>query len=312
MPVSSKRIKEIFTAKRDLGVAVVGDFMVDVYIHGTSTRLAQEAPIPVVLETSIEYKPGGAGNVVENCKSVYPGIRIYEIGVGGKDCAVYKNSSLDVDSSRPTTTKTRVFADGRIVCRHDRESTEPLSVEMRNKLSKKLMRLIRNRKIQAIIIQDHAKGVVGTWLQPCLHLAKKNGIYTALDPNPKNTTVLYNLDLLKPNREEMNHYINRNQLRNLPKSELILATKGADGMVLAKGNLQVIHILSTRAKEVFDVTGAGDTVISLFVMAKICGADDIEAMEIANIGAGIAVGKHGTASCTVKELMNAAEQGEQK
>jgi len=303
-------------------VLVVGDVMVDKYIYGTSERLAQEAPVPVVLMRKEEYLPGGAGNVANNISML--GGKVYVASVVGDDevgkMLVEKlaernidASGIFVDNARPTTVKTRVIAGHQQVVRIDVEKTEKIPIA----LMKKIISFVENvvDSIDSIIISDYGKGVISRRIiEAVVWLARVRKKYILVDPKIEHFLYYKNVTCLTPNlneaiagmryplpvREDSGVEVLGRKIMKVLSPEFLVITRGEKGMsVFSKSS---VYHLSTEAKEVFDVTGAGDTVISLIALGLSTGLNIVEASTISNYAAGIVVEKKGTATVGLEEL----------
>jgi len=321
-------IVQRFEGKR---VGVIGDLMLDRYIWGTATRISQEAPVPVVAVNRESAAPGGAANVLRNLSSL--GASPVAFGVIGKDAAgtelveLLTQDKTDThgvvkDLSRMTTVKTRVIADHQQIVRVDREQALTLSSETDRTLTKNITKAIDNNELDAIIFEDYAKGVISKKLMSSVvKHAESKDIPVALDPHPGNPVFTTGLSLMTPNRSEafsiagvypspgvmpIDHdkplmaVVEYLQQSFSPKHLLI--TLGGAGMALFTKDADPHHI-KTQAKEVFDVSGAGDTVIASYLLALVAGATPVDAATIANHAAGVVVGKVGTAPVTIQELL---------
>ncbi|MEO2066012.1 MAG: D-glycero-beta-D-manno-heptose-7-phosphate kinase [Desulfurobacteriaceae bacterium] len=312
------KLLENFVGKK---ILVIGDFMLDEYIEGKVERISPEAPVPVVEAKGIEIRPGGAANVVANLVSL--GAFAVPLGVIGGDEDGRKlkeelkkvgvpTETLIEDPSRPTTKKTRIIASSQQLLRVDWECREEITKEVENKI---LSFLLNNYEdFDGIVISDYGKGVVTRNLFKVTGKVKeKTPIF--LDPKEKNFKVYKNVTAMTPNIKETFQAVGirpkTNEEAETAGKKLIeefqldfaVITRSEKGMsVITKSRVK--HI-PTRAKQVYDVTGAGDTVISTFALAFVSGADPFTAAEVANLAAGIVVGKVGTATVTLKELKEA-------
>ncbi len=303
------------------GVLVVGDVMVDEFLWGRVERISPEAPVPVVEVQREALLLGGAANVVNNIRAL--GGAVFLAGITGKDAMgehlkdELKKIDVDTDgiaalSDRPTTIKTRVIAHHQQVVRFDREK--------RGKIDKKTTdRIIGyaeslGSKIRAVIISDYGKGVVNERLVSGLvGYARKQGLIVSVDPKVENFSIYKDVTVITPNHHEAgsgvgNKIVDEQSLLVTGKliltklgCENVIITQGEDGMTLFNRNGDIVHI-PTVAQEVFDVTGAGDTVISTLTLAVAAGAEMRDAAVISNYAAGIVVGKVGTAVVTAGEL----------
>ncbi len=309
-------------------VLILGDVMLDEYMWGTVSRISPEAPVPVVAVRSESVRVGGAGNVATNVAAL--GGRATLIGLVGNDTAAerlshelelagVKSDGLVEDGSRPTTIKSRVVAGSQHVVRFDRESDAPASRAIRARV----MAAVRERLPEAdmLLISDYAKGVVSPGLvREVLALAARSGRMVAVDPKVQHLPLFKRVTVVAPNHHEAAAAarltirceadllrVGRVLLRRL-NARAILITRGEQGMSLFETGKPVVHI-PTVAREVYDVTGAGDTVMGALSLALAAGADMREAAVIANFAAGVVVGKRGTATVTRLELERALRDG---
>ncbi|MDX6768580.1 MAG: D-glycero-beta-D-manno-heptose-7-phosphate kinase [Elusimicrobiota bacterium] len=303
-------------------VLVVGDLMLDRYIRGSCSRISPEAPVPVVRVSAENHIPGGAGNVVSNLAAL--GAAVSVVGVVGDDGAGrrllehFRTHGAEVegvcaDPERSTTEKSRVVAERQQVVRFDRETTAPLSHATEARLLAAVDEGIS--RAQALILSDYGKGVIGPrLLARAIARAKRKGIPVTVDPKPEHFRRYRGVTTVTPNTAEawacMHRPVRPGQdalvslgkdILKLLKSKSALITRGPDGMSLFEAGGKVTHI-PTVAREVFDVSGAGDTVISTFTLALAAGASLKTAALLANQAAGIVVGKLGTATTDAKEL----------
>jgi len=310
--------KKIIKKFRGKKVLVVGDLMLDQYIWGSVSRISPEAPIPVVDVTREDAKPGGAANVILNLISL--GARVYAAGVIGSDdnaaklMACLKKDSVDtsavlVDGTRPTTVKTRVIAHNQQVVRIDKEHKTDISPAMARAIILKIKKELG--KIDAIIFSDYDKGLLTKELVEGI-MGAARGKIVAVDPKPSNVEIFRDVTLISPNKKEASEASGMaieteddvleasKILKDITNAEAILITRGEEGMSLYKND--GIHTIPTVAREVFDVTGAGDTVISVVTLALASGATFEEACWLSNIAAGEVVAEVGVVTLTPKEL----------
>ena len=333
MSISPERLQAVLNRFDSLRIAVLGDLMLDTYISGSASRLSQEAPVPVLMVRHTETRLGGAANVMRNLKSLGAG-HVHAFGITGSDrdgetlCSLLEKGGVCTNgvlpvTERRTTVKQRVIAGNQQVVRMDFEDVDPVSTDVRGKLAGMICNMIRNKEIDALILEDYAKGLLESdMLQIIADTAAEFGVYTSLDPHPGHDMRVRGLSLMTPNRSEAfglaGHYCtepaeiveNDQALKDaasavmetwLPDS--LLVTLGHQGMALFKREAaDSIFVIPTIAREVFDVCGAGDTVIATYTLCKAAGATDEEAAEIANHAAGIVVGKAGTAVTDPVEL----------
>ena len=301
-------------------VLVIGDLMLDEFVWGKVSRISPEAPVPVVWVQSESVMPGGAANVANNIRAL--GGQVAIAGVVGEDrwgsALLEEMSSRKIDTGgvvrtmRPTTVKTRVIAHHQQVVRVDREQREPLqpgTVE-------RLIRVITERlpRVDALVIEDYGKGVITRQLlQSVVPLARSRRKLITVDPKEDHFDLYEGVTALTPNRVEAGQAVGRELasdrdvdrageeiLRRL-QCDGVLITLGEDGMCLfERGGRRTI--IPTVAQEVFDVAGAGDTVVATFTLALASGATMEQAARLANHAAGIVVGKLGVATTTPEEL----------
>jgi D-beta-D-heptose 7-phosphate kinase/D-beta-D-heptose 1-phosphate adenosyltransferase len=332
--LSASRARQILSAAQKARVLVVGDVMLDQFIWGGVSRISPEAPVPVVDFQRESFMPGGAANVARNLVSLATPAELF--GAIGKDEAAGKLlklleeqkigcAGLVKSSARHTSIKTRIVAHQQQVVRVDRETRGHLD----DKLTAALLAEIKKQitEADAVIVGDYGKGVV---TQPLLDgikkLCRERGVWLSLDPKPVHHLNLNGLSLITPNRKEAfeladlpddtknaNPFADKNlmlvaeRLLKELNPALLLITLGELGMLLCQRGQKPFHI-PTVAQEVFDVSGAGDTVIASFTLAIAAGASPIEAAILSNHAAGIVVGKVGTAVTSPEELVKSFEQ----
>ena len=326
--LSASRARQILAAAQKTRVLVVGDVMLDQFIWGGVSRISPEAPVPVVDFSRESFMPGGAANVARNLVSLETPAELF--GAIGQDDAAKKLlkllgeqqigcSGLVKNSARHTSIKTRIVAHQQQVVRIDRETRGALDAKTTAKLLTEFKAKLA--KADAVIVGDYGKGVVTqTLLNEIKALCHARGVWLSLDPKPVHHLNLSNLSLITPNRKEAfeladisddtknaNPFADKNlmlvaeRLLKELNPALLLITLGELGMLLCQRGQKPFHI-PTVAQEVFDVSGAGDTVIASFTLAIAAGASPIEAAILSNHAAGIVVGKVGTAVTTPTEL----------
>lgn len=327
--LSPIRVQQLLKAATQARVLVVGDVMLDQFIWGSVARISPEAPVPVVDFQSESFMPGGAANVARNLTAL--DVRADLFGAVGQDSAADQLRTLlagqrigcrglVASNTRRTSLKTRIVAQTQQVVRIDRETRDGIT----SQLAGRLLAAIKGqlRQTDAIIVGDYGKGVV---TQPLLNdlksLCRAHGIWLSLDPKPVHHLNLAGLSLITPNRKEAfelaaladetrnpNPLADKNlmqvaeRLLNELTPAVLLITLGELGMLLCQRAQPPFHI-PTVAQEVFDVSGAGDTVIATFTLAIAAGASPVEAAILSNHAAGIVVGKVGTATTTAAELL---------
>jgi len=307
-------------------VLVIGDLILDEFVWGKVSRISPEAPVPVVWAQRESVMPGGAANVANNIRSL--GGQVAVAGVLGDDR--WGRQLLDelasrridgrtiVTARRPTTVKTRVIAHHQQVVRVDREDAQALSPRLIDQLVDGVMK--RLSEFDALVIEDYGKGLVTRrLLEAVLPAAKAKGCRVTVDPKEEHLDLYRGVTAITPNRAEAGEAVGwvlereadveraGKQLIQQLSCDAALITLGEDGMFLCERGGQQTRI-PTVAKEVFDVAGAGDTVIATFTLALASGATMAQAARMANHAAGIVVGKLGVAVVTPREL-NAALGG---
>jgi D-beta-D-heptose 7-phosphate kinase/D-beta-D-heptose 1-phosphate adenosyltransferase len=326
--MNERRLKQILARMAQQRILVVGDVMLDHFIWGRVARISPEAPVPVVEVTREDSYPGGAANVARNIRALGGGCHL--LGVRGADRAGeelsdllaqrgVETTGLVVDEHRPTTVKTRIIAHRQQVVRFDKERTDPVCDAIARRLLAEFQRALP--QVSGVIFEDYAKGTLHQSLFDAMRRrARAAHKITAADPNARQPLQFRGLTVVTPNRREAfaavgQPYteptgrvlddavfldVGRRLLRQWRPANL-LVTLGEDGMCLFRPG-RTPHHIPTVAQEVFDVSGAGDTVIATLVLAMAAGATAEEAAEISNHAGGIVVGKVGTATCSPDEL----------
>jgi D-beta-D-heptose 7-phosphate kinase/D-beta-D-heptose 1-phosphate adenosyltransferase len=319
--MNRKRVEDILSRFSGKTIVVVGDVMLDEFIWGKVRRISPEAPVPVVEVTDETYRLGGSGNVAANIQEL--GGKAIPLGVVGRDAAsdrigeLLDKSGIEtyglVRADRPTTVKTRILAHSQQVVRTDRESKKPVSAELNGDLVGLFTQFLPNAA--AVIVSDYDKGVVNRELMAAiLPRARQHGIPVFLDPKVHHADYYRPITLITPNHREAEllsglaidnqRALEEAGQRLLEKfdCEYVLITRGEEGMSLFDRSGS--HHLPTFAREVFDVTGAGDTVIAALALARTGGATMEQSAVLANHAAGIVVGKVGTATVSRSELIS--------
>lgn len=307
------------------GVLVVGDIMVDHFIWGKVSRISPEAPVPVVDIYKDSMMLGGCANVLNTIYAM--GGRVYVAGVVGADVIGKEllrqlrerkidTAGIMIEKGRPTTLKTRIVAHGQQVVRFDKESRKSIPAVSVVKIVN-YVKSLRN-KIGAIVISDYSKGVVsGALMDGIKNIAKDSGIYLCVDPKRSDFSIYSGAYIITPNHHEAQRaagmeIANGDDLVTLGETLLrkhdfkaLLVTRGEEGMSLFEKGRTISHThFAARAKEVYDVTGAGDTVIGVLALALAAKANLKEATSLANHAAGIVVGKVGTSAVSREELIS--------
>lgn len=325
MTFNHSRLETLFEKLGGKRIAVVGDLMLDRYFWGSVARISPEAPVPVVEVDSESNRLGGAANVANNISSL--GGTPLLMGVVGQDDSGralktivadngFPGDGILIDPSRPTTVKTRVIAHHQHVVRVDRETKDDIPADMRAKILDVLRRSASS--LDAIIIQDYNKGVVTKELiHELVEFARQQNVIITVDPKFNNFFEYKNVTVFKPNRKETEEALGvrlgdqasidragRALVERL-KAEHVLLTLGERGMSLFDSDGAVTHV-PTSARQVADVSGAGDTVISTLTMALAAGASIKEAAMLANVAGGVVCGEVGIVPITVDALRHAS------
>jgi D-beta-D-heptose 7-phosphate kinase/D-beta-D-heptose 1-phosphate adenosyltransferase len=310
-----EKIARLIRKFRTRRVLVLGDLMLDRYIWGAVSRISPEAPVPVVEVKKDSLCLGGAGNVAQNLRSL--GAEPVLAGVVGDDPEgrwvrenAVESRGVFFDKSRSTTVKTRIIAHHQQVVRVDLEQKGTLSTE----LEQKILDFIRSEKHDGLLISDYNKGIVTPSLMAqALPLAKERRIPVFVDPKVPHFRLYSPVTLITPNHFEAEKIVGHGcqtdteveragaEILSLISCRYLIIKRGEQGMTVFEQGKRPLYI-PTVAREVFDVTGAGDTVIAAASLALLAGATIGEAARIANAAAGIVVGKIGTATVTPEEL----------
>lgn len=318
--LTKTRAAEILEKLRGRNVVVLGDVMLDEFVWGDVTRISPEAPVPVVDVRRESLHLGGAANVLANLVAL--GARGSVIGVVGNDSAGERlqnglrelgtqDGCLVVDESRPSTTKTRIIAHSQLVVRADRESR----IRVNGKVEEKIVSCLKDalKEADAFVVSDYDKGVVTpAILREILPFAYER-VPVLIDPKLRNFNSYRPATLVTPNHFEALRMSDSEDtsddgshraakvIREKLGCDAVLITRGDRGMMLLEGNGEPVYV-KTAAREVYDVTGAGDTVIAALAGALSAGATMLEAAALANHAAGIVVGKVGTATASAEEI----------
>jgi D-beta-D-heptose 7-phosphate kinase/D-beta-D-heptose 1-phosphate adenosyltransferase len=319
--VNQDRAQQLLDRFAGRRLVVVGDLMLDEFIWGEVRRVSPEAPVPVVEVRRESWHLGGAGNVVSNLLEL--GAEVVPIGVVGNDDAGERlrsrcaesgaaTSGIITDPSRPTTLKTRIVAHSQQMVRLDREDRRPVSSEVEDLMIEHFLAAIET--VETVIISDYEKGALTPRvLRKTIEAAQAHGKIACLDPKMRNWAHYRGVDMITPNQLEAeratgSEIVDNASLEAAARSiresldcRNVLITRGELGISLLDVTGKVTHI-PTTAREVYDVTGAGDTVIATLALALAAGAQADEAAVIANHAAGIVVGKVGTATVSLDEL----------
>lgn len=326
--MSKSRTDRLFNSFNKCRIMVVGDIMLDRYLWGAVSRISPEAPVPVVEISKEECLLGGAANVANNIAAL--GGQPLLLGITGKDSfasalkkeLTVRNFSIDgvfADNSRPTTVKTRIIASNQQVVRADREKTHEISKRLNKKMFDYIDKNIDNTS--AVIVSDYGKGVINTTLLEYLISAcNKRDIFIAIDPKESHFFNYRHVSTITPNHHEAGFVVGKKikdeatlidvgwHILDRLEAKSLLITLGEKGMALFENGVsdktkRTLTRIPTLARKVYDVTGAGDTVIAAMTMASAAGATLKEAAVIANIAAGEVVAEVGTAQVKKDRLM---------
>jgi D-beta-D-heptose 7-phosphate kinase/D-beta-D-heptose 1-phosphate adenosyltransferase len=310
-----------FNKLSDCHILVVGDFMIDAYLWGDVQRISPEAPVQIVSVTAEEHTLGGAGNVISNLAAL--GAKVSAVGVigSGSDAqlALHLLKNLGVgtggiiqDPERSTTRKTRIIANHQHVLRFDRETRAEIDQQIVSQVSQAAIELMAHTDLT--LVSDYGKGVISSALMKKLTAAaQKHGKLLIVDPKGLDFKKYAGASILTPNRKETalaagievddDQALTEAARRLIQETGIgkILVTCGKDGMVYFEGNARP-HRIGTRARQVFDVSGAGDTVLAVLGLGIAAGYAIKKAIALANAAAGIVVGKVGTATVSKTEL----------
>ncbi|MFC1855938.1 D-glycero-beta-D-manno-heptose-7-phosphate kinase [Thermodesulfobacteriota bacterium] len=327
LKIKNKRLIELAKGFKNGRVLVVGDVMIDQFIYGSVERISPEAPVPVVAVEDETFMLGGAANVLHNIKGLKGSSTVCGIigtDIYGKQAkSLFRKVKAPTDGlveveGRVTTKKTRIIAHSQQVVRFDKEVKKDISKKILNKLISYIKSNIT--EFDAVIISDYGKGVVTKELAAhVVDICIKNNRVIIIDPKTNHLDYYKKITSMTPNhheaaaatgieiRDEKSLLKAGSYLLDTLKSDSVLITLGDKGMALFEKDGSVSKI-PTVAQNVYDVTGAGDTVIATFTLALSVGASFKEAAVLANYAAGVVVGKVGTATVSVDELCNSLEQ----
>ncbi len=320
----TNELEAIFKKFAGIRMVIVGDIMIDEYLFGKCSRISPEAPVPVVEVSRREFRPGGAANVARNVLALGGTVSLCGIigsdGIGRLACEEFEKLGIGAkavftDETRPTTLKTRIMAHNQQIARTDIEKRHEVSDAIRAKIMKYFKDNLN--KFDGVIISDYAKGLVSkNLLDELLPFLHKNKKIVTVDPKVANFYHYRGVTSITPNRKELSDVLGvpvetGEQLMAGGKSILhdlslasLLVTLGEEGMCLFTADGKTFMI-PTVARAVYDVTGAGDTVITSFTMALIAGADFATAALISNFAAGEVVGMLGTSTVGCDQVFRA-------
>lgn len=300
--MDKNRFDEISSSFSQKSILVIGDVMLDKFMWGKANRISPEAPVPVISIDKISHSPGGAANVALNLSKLSANVQIISIVGDDNESNLLeenlRNNSIKTkflkDAKKPTTTKTRIIAHGQQVVRTDYEDIRDINSDQITVIKNILNDIIP--EIDAVIIEDYNKGfLVKDSIKSILDILSKENIPVYIDPKKDNFFEYNNMRLFKPNRIEFESVINFEKqnksfedlgktLREKVNAEILMVTRGEEGVTLFTD--QNVQTIGTKARKVHDVSGAGDTAISAFVLADLCGAAIEESAMISNYAAG--------------------------
>ena len=302
MTMDKQRFEEISGLFSQKSILVIGDVMLDKFMWGKADRISPEAPVPIISIDKISHSPGGAANVALNLSKLSANVYLLAVVGDDNESSLLKDDlekqgvkiKFIKDAKKSTTTKTRIMAHGQQVVRTDYENTNDITSEQIKHINDMIVAC--SSEIDAIIIEDYNKGLlVKDCINTILDIAAKNDIPVYVDPKKENFFVYNKIRLFKPNMFEFESIIDFNkqnkgfeelgeQLRKKINAEILMITRGEEGVTLFTNNN--IQTIGTKARKVHDVSGAGDTAISAFVLADLSGASIEESAMISNYAAG--------------------------
>lgn len=317
-------ISDIIQGFSRLKIYVLGDLMLDRYLFGEVKRISPEAPVQVLKVSAEKVSPGGAANVANNVKSLGASVAVFGVTGGDRDGETLidlltrigiDTKGIVLDSGRPTTTKTRLIAESQQIARVDVEETAPISNEVKNRIMEKITNSIEEDPPHGIIISDYAKGIIREDLsKEVIDLARRKEIFVCVDPKGRDFTKYRGASAVTPNQKETELVCgfpieDEESLRKA--ADILIKQTDADGVLITRGKNGIsfyikgkgdIKTVSSEAREIFDVTGAGDTVTSVFTLSYILSKSWEDSVKIANKAAGIVVGRIGTVTVSPREL----------
>lgn len=313
-------------------IMVIGDMVADVYLEGAISRISREAPVLILEHTAEKVVPGGAANAVHNIATL--GGSVYAVGIVGDDFAgrelshilqgkAVETSGLIIDASRPTITKTRVMAGGQAtvrqqVVRIDKENKQPLETKVEQAIQNYIVQCIT--KMHGVVISDYGSHTITpNIIASVIAVCQEKGIPCMVDSR-YNVMAYHGVTVVKQNESEAAaaagyEIVDQETLLRAGSTILqkldaqaVLVTRGPDGMTLFEKSGKVAHIPVTNKSEVYDVTGAGDTVVATMILALAVGSSYEAAARLSNFAAGVVVKKPGTATTTTTELCQTIEE----
>ena len=326
-PLAPTRARKLLAAMRGRPLIVVGDVMLDEFVWGKVARISPEAPVPVVEVSRESRHVGGAGNVARNVRALRGDALL--LGVVGRDAAAQRireeleisgvrSALVNADDGRPTTVKTRIIAHQQQIVRTDRERAEPVSRAIEDELLACVVEALP--RAGGVVVSDYQKGVITPRLMRAIvAAARRRHVPLLVDPKVRHFALYRHATVVTPNqaeaeqaagmriRDEDDLVAAGQKLLKLLACEALLVTRGEHGMSLFCRGQRPAHV-AAFAREVYDVTGAGDTVIATLALALAAGARIPDAAVLANCAAGVVVGKLGTATASQDEVLAAVEE----
>ncbi|WP_167492298.1 D-glycero-beta-D-manno-heptose-7-phosphate kinase [Leptospira dzoumogneensis] len=328
--LDKKRYLEAASKLKTTKIIVIGDLILDEYLIGEVNRISPEAPVPVVWVRNEKTTLGGAGNVVKNLSRL--GVQSFVLGRAGNDTAAKTLddllSSENTSSSKntiirsekvPTILKTRVIAGHQQVCRIDREETFPLTDAEEKQLLESFSKIIQ--EADAVVLSDYDKGTLtASLIRKTIDIAVQHKKIVTVDPQVSHFFQYEKATVMTPNHHEAGKALGKKLETNAEVEEAakkiaenlnspsMMITRGEKGMSLYISSESKTYHIPTVAKEVFDVTGAGDTVISVYTSFLAAGLGELEAAIVSNAAAGVVVGKLGAETVSLEELLQALEK----
>jgi len=319
-------LKSAFNAFNQKKIIIVGDVMIDTYLNGGVNRISPEAPVPIVQFKSRDHRLGGAANVALNIKAL--GAQAFICSVVGKDedgdlytrlmndNALNQRGIIRADD-RITTVKTRVIGNNQQLLRVDHEQTDPISSLLEFSLIERVKEIADKEKVDAIIFQDYNKGVLTeNVIKTLIEFANENDIYTTVDPKKENFFAYSGVTLFKPNLKELKEGVGEffemeekdrfaeaiNKLREQVKAKMTFVTLSEHGVYM---NAEDQHyFIPAHLRDIADVSGAGDTVISVATLCITCNLPPKSVAEIANLAGGLVCEKIGVSTVSREQLMS--------
>ena len=319
----SRPLQDLLSRLTDIRVLVLGDLVLDEYVVGESSRISSEAPVPVVQFQSQHAVLGGAANTAANVAALGGSVTL--IGLVNADdaagreiarqCAAASIRLIGIDDGRPTTRKVRVMGQQQQLLRLDYESVDEIRRDIEERARREFAREVAHADI--VVISDYAKGFMTAGLcQEVIALAHARGTAVVIDPRPQHAAFYTHCDYLTPNWKESQALLGRPEVAattemvestgRLLSAQFhcsVLLTLGSRGIAFFPRDGGAHFTVSASAREVFDVSGAGDTVVAAFSLASAAGSSPVDAVDFANRAAGIVVGKRGTATVSAEEFL---------